>query len=161
VWSKDGESNAGREKITKVPPRALVEDFNIFGVEVTADWTTFYWNGEQVWRTTASRNSLNPCTSWSILRCQRLADRQNTQSKLHVRRLRPGLRFAIGASQGCSASKMLLLPHSPHSGRRKPTKSHRRYQVFARLPEGFALRSCAAVGGKKRANITDEPKANK
>jgi beta-glucanase (GH16 family) len=49
VWK--GNKSEGREQITQVPPRSLVEDFNTFGVDVTAEWTTFYLNGAQIWRT--------------------------------------------------------------------------------------------------------------
>jgi beta-glucanase (GH16 family) len=52
VWSKGGgKSLVSRQQITRVAPRALVEDFNTYGVEVKADWTTFYLNGAQIWRT--------------------------------------------------------------------------------------------------------------
>lgn len=51
VWSKGGGVQEGREQITKVAPRLLAEEFNIFGVDVGAEWTTFYLNGMQVWRT--------------------------------------------------------------------------------------------------------------
>jgi len=50
IW-KGGKSEEGREQITQVPPHSLENDFNTFGVEVTAEWTTFYLNGTQIWRT--------------------------------------------------------------------------------------------------------------
>jgi beta-glucanase (GH16 family) len=51
VWSKGGKSDFGDGTVTKVTPHALTQEFNTFGVEISADWTTFYFNGEQVWRT--------------------------------------------------------------------------------------------------------------
>jgi beta-glucanase (GH16 family) len=49
VW-KGGKSE-GSEQITQVPPHSLENEFNTYGVEVTAEWTTFYLNGMQIWRT--------------------------------------------------------------------------------------------------------------
>ena len=59
VW-KNHKSVVGREKITTVPPGALVQDFNTFGVEVTAEWTTFYLNGNQIWRTASEPEFSQP-----------------------------------------------------------------------------------------------------
>ena len=50
VWTKSGNGGVGREQITKVPADALTKDFNTYGVEVDADWTTFYLNGKRIWR---------------------------------------------------------------------------------------------------------------
>ncbi len=59
VWTKNGKPE-GREQITAVAPRMLVEDFNTFGVDVTAEWTTFYLNGMQIWRTKSEREFSQP-----------------------------------------------------------------------------------------------------
>jgi beta-glucanase (GH16 family) len=51
VWANDKKTELGREQITNVDPFKLTARFNTYGVDVQADWTTFYLNGDQVWRT--------------------------------------------------------------------------------------------------------------
>jgi beta-glucanase (GH16 family) len=60
VWDKDEKKGVGREQITEVEPNLLTKDFNTYGVDVSADWTTFYLNGVVIWKTKSEPEFAQP-----------------------------------------------------------------------------------------------------
>jgi beta-glucanase (GH16 family) len=49
VWYKDVSKKRGEGKIITVPDKSLVEDFQIFGVDISPQSIVFLKNGEPVW----------------------------------------------------------------------------------------------------------------
>jgi beta-glucanase (GH16 family) len=59
LWSK-GKSVLSRLHNTRIPSRILVDNFNTYGVEIGPEWTVFYFNQVEIWRTNSEPEFAEP-----------------------------------------------------------------------------------------------------
>jgi beta-glucanase (GH16 family) len=61
IW-KSGKKVFSDQKYVKVEPGSLTADFHTYGVDISEDWTVFYLDRREVWRTRSQPEFLNPTT---------------------------------------------------------------------------------------------------
>lgn len=59
LWKKGKETFLDSQHI-KISPGSFINDFNTFGCDVGPEWTTFYVNRREVWRTKTQPEFLHP-----------------------------------------------------------------------------------------------------